>query len=72
MKALRTKENDRESNHEKLHKTQHGIPHRLIRRTALNSVGSTDETELSAKKRHTLVKLVQTKLYPSVDLISTG
>ena len=24
-------------------KTQHGIPHRLIRRTDLNSVGSTDE-----------------------------
>ena len=32
----------------------------------------TDLIEPAAKKRHTPVEPVQTKLYPSVDLTSTG
>ena len=46
--------------------------HRLNRRVKKDFTGLTDLTEPAAKKRHTPVEPVQTKLYPSVDLTSTG
>ena len=51
--ALGTSENNRGSKHEK----QHGITHRMIRRTDLNNVGSTDETEPATEKsEHRLIR----------------
>ena len=46
--------------------------HRLNRRMKKVFTGLTDLTEPAAKKRHTPVKSVQSKLHPSVDPTSTG
>jgi len=46
--------------------------HRLNRRVKKVFTGLTDHTEPAAKKRHTPVEPVQSKLYPSVDPTSTG
>ena len=46
--------------------------HRLNRRVKKVFTGLTYHTEPTAKKRHTPVEPVQSKLYPSVDPTSTG
>ena len=57
-KALGTNENQRGSTQrEETAEKAHGITHRLIRRTDLNSVGSTDEQSRQQRKsEHRLIR----------------